>query len=332
MKAVFQLFSEGHVGSKWQAEFLKRWSAYQHWYLQNGVNDLPTYKECASQVAQHMPELLSVYHDICELAGGDDLAARFLSMYKPPAYIRGCSQVIWPSEPPVLIRNYDFSPLLTDSLVYKSRWLEKEVICLTDCLIGAIDGINENGLAVSLAFGGRSEVGDGFGISLILRYILETCDTTRQAENVLKRIPSHMAYNVTVLDANGQFITAYLSPNKKAIIKRSVRFSVNHQPNEPLWEKYAQVSATQKRESSLKQILAQTDKPLTYIMDKFHKAPLYSNRFSKGFGTLYTAIYSSQYPSLTLTWPDKMLYLDFDNFKEQNQFIIYNDIEDSNPS
>ena len=47
----------------------------------------------------------------------------------------------------------------------------------SDLLWGLLDGMNEDGLAVSLTFGGRQDVGDGFGIPLVLRYVLETCAT-----------------------------------------------------------------------------------------------------------------------------------------------------------
>ena len=72
-----------------------------------------------------------------------------------------------------------------------------------DCLWGLLDGLNEDGLAASLTFGGSREVGTGFGISIVMRYLLETCTTVAEALSVLDRVPVHMAYNVTVLDAAG---------------------------------------------------------------------------------------------------------------------------------
>ena len=43
---------------------------------------------------------------------------------------------------------------------------------MSDCLWGLLDGINDAGLAVSLAFGGRA-TREGFGIPLVVRYLLE---------------------------------------------------------------------------------------------------------------------------------------------------------------
>ena len=59
---------------------------------------------------------------------------------------------------------------------------------MSDCLWGLLDGINDSGLAVSLTFGGRKDVGDGFAIPLVVRYVLETCDTVAEARAALARV------------------------------------------------------------------------------------------------------------------------------------------------
>jgi predicted choloylglycine hydrolase len=61
-----------------------------------------------------------------------------------------------------------------EGLIWISRLLDREVIAMGDGLWGVLDGINEDGLAVSLTFGGRRVLGDGFGIPLIMRYVMET--------------------------------------------------------------------------------------------------------------------------------------------------------------
>ena len=52
---------------------------------------------------------------------------------------------------------------------------------MSDCLWGLLDGMNDAGLAVSLTFGGRPVLGDGFGIPLVMRYVLETCEDVAEA-------------------------------------------------------------------------------------------------------------------------------------------------------
>ena len=41
---------------------------------------------------EHMPELVPTWERLVELAGGGDVAARMLSMWRPPSYLSGCSQ------------------------------------------------------------------------------------------------------------------------------------------------------------------------------------------------------------------------------------------------
>ena len=51
----------------------------------------------------------------------------------------------------------------------RSRFDQRSVVAMIDCMSGALDGMNSDGLAVSMSFGGRPEFGDGFGIPIVLR-------------------------------------------------------------------------------------------------------------------------------------------------------------------
>ena len=39
-----------------------------------------------------MPEMVPIWEQLVELAGSGDLAARFLSLYRPPAYLTGAAR------------------------------------------------------------------------------------------------------------------------------------------------------------------------------------------------------------------------------------------------
>jgi len=109
-----------------------------------------------------MPELVPTYERLVQLAGGDELAARMLSLYGPPSFITGCSQGAWTRDTPVLVRNYDYPASRLEGIVYLTQWSGGgRVIGMSDCLWGLLDGVNDAGLAVSLTFGGRRDVGDG---------------------------------------------------------------------------------------------------------------------------------------------------------------------------
>jgi predicted choloylglycine hydrolase len=84
-------------------------------------------------------------------------------------------------------------------------------------IAGAADGINESGLAASLTCG-RINAGRGFGIPLVVRYLLEVCNDAQDAVEALRSVPCHMSYNVTVMDSSGKFATVFLSPDRPAIV------------------------------------------------------------------------------------------------------------------
>jgi hypothetical protein len=42
---------------------------------------------------RYMPELMGTWQRLVELAGGDQTAARMLTLYNPPRFLPGCSQL-----------------------------------------------------------------------------------------------------------------------------------------------------------------------------------------------------------------------------------------------
>lgn len=301
MELTFRAIGEAEPGPKWAGLFAEYWPAYRQWWLQDGAQARPTYLASRRALKHHMPELLPLYEKLCELAGGGDYAARFLSFYCLPAYLSGCSQAIVPGEEPILVRNYDYSPRAFDALVLNTHWLGRRVMGTSDGLWGLVDGINDAGLAVSLTFGGRRVVGEGFGVPLILRYVLQTCETTEEAGRALERIPTHMSYNVTVVDRRRHYLTAYMGPDRKTLLTHQA-VATNHQERVE-WVSHARFSATVERQRFLLQRLTLHREPEDKFIGAFLKPPLYSTAFDAGFGTLYTAIYRPRHETMTLLWP-----------------------------
>ena len=46
----------------------------------------------------------------------------------------------------------------------------------------------------------------------MVRYLLETATTTREAVAAVSRLPVHMAYNLTLLDRHGDAATVFVAP------------------------------------------------------------------------------------------------------------------------
>jgi predicted choloylglycine hydrolase len=175
--------------------------------------------------------------------------------------------------------------------------------------------MNQHGLAVSLAFGGRKVVGDGFGIPLILRYILEFCDTTAQATEVLGRIPTHMAYNVTLLEKSGTHVTVFVSPDRDPIVTHRT-FATNHQDIVD-WPEHAVATASLDRAKVLSHRLRDVNETGPRFASRFLEPPLYQGRRHLNWSTLYTAIYEPTSGRSTFRWPGIGLDVDFSQFIEQ---------------
>ena len=297
----FESVVEASAGARWRCLFDQSWPAYERWFLSDGIGARQTYLAGYRALKKSMPELVPTYEKLCELAGGGDLQARFLSYYCPPAYLAGCSQAIWPGDEPLLVRNYDYAPQLLDGIILSSKWNKHRVTAISDGLFGVVDGINDAGLAISLTFGGRRIVGDGFGVPLILRYVLEFCSDIKQAVDALKRVPCHMAYNVTAIDKSGKYATVLLSPDRAAIVTDSP-VATNHQERVE-WHRHARATATVERERFLLHRLTLHDEPAETFIGAFLKPPLYSTAYGRGFGTLYTSVYWPARGIAEYRWP-----------------------------
>jgi predicted choloylglycine hydrolase len=320
VQLTWRAIDEPEPGPKWAGLFHEYWPDYHRWWLREGEDPRPTYWESRKALAAHMPEIVPLYDRLCELAGGGDHAARFLSFYRPPPYLSGCSQAIWPGKEPVLVRNYDYHAQAFDALVLRTEWAGRTVMGTSDGLWGLVDGMNDAGLAISLTFGGRRVVGDGFGVPIILRYVLQTCETAAEAGAALARIPTHMSYNVTVVDRHRHFRTAMMAPDRPARVTHAA-VATNHQ-DKVEWDSHARFTATVERERFLLQRLTLHVEPQEKFINAFLRAPLYSSAFAQGFGTLYTAVYRPRLGKMELRWPRAAWPLDLHVFHE-DQRVIY---------
>lgn len=305
---------ESLPGSRWRGIYRQFEGGYRDWFLREGDAARPSYLAASRAVKTHMPELFATYEKLVDLAGGGDVAARMLSLWCPTPYLTGCSQAVWRGPSPTLVRNYDYHPMLWDGIQLASAWTGTRVVGMLDSLWGVLDGMNEHGLAVSLAFGGRQVVGEGFGMPLILRYVLETCTTVTDGVAALRRIPSHMSYNITLLDMQGSVRTVFIAPDREPVITNRT-LATNHQ-RVVEWEAYAHATASLDRERFLRARLADPHEEATRFVHRFLEAPLYQTNFALGWGTLYTAEYEPHSLQMSLHWPGFALRQSIDQFQE----------------
>jgi predicted choloylglycine hydrolase len=314
-KKRFQAIEEPLPGEKWLAHYQAAMPGYRRWFASEGELKRPSLSECRTALETWMPEFVPLWERLLDITQADANDARLLSFYCPAPYLAGCSQAVWTRYTPTLVRNYDYAPEFCEGRVLKTRWHNTQVIASTDCLWGVLDGMNEHGLSVSLSFGGKGVVTEGFGIPIILRYILEFCTTVDEAVKVLCRVPAHMAYNILLLDAYGQVRNVELSPFSSPNVTYKP-FAVNHQGDFALTN-YAMFSRSYERQQFL---VSKLYDPLTSIesfVNAFEYSPLFTSNYAQGFGTLYTAIYNPQLRAMEYRWPNRMrMYQSFAFFEE----------------
>jgi predicted choloylglycine hydrolase len=321
MQLKFTALSDDGTGTRWRSLFQRFWPAYREWYLRDGIAARPTYLECRDAMRRYMPQSVPLWEQLVDVAGGGDIAARFLSLYNPPQYLSACSQAVWPGEEPLLVRNYDYSQYAFEATALHSSWGNRTVLGSSDCLVGLVDGINDSGLALSLTFGGRRVVGSGFGMPLLLRHVLQHCENTPDAVRALCAIPTHMAYNVTVLDARRNAKTLHLSPDREPVVLNSP-LATNHQEAVE-WSAHARATATLEREQFLLRRLTAKREPDTDFIAAFLRPPLYSLHFARGFGTLYTAALRPRLGEMSYVWPDSQWRLSLRAFEDSTRVVTY---------
>jgi predicted choloylglycine hydrolase len=318
---TFRAFEQLEPGAVWASLFERHWPRYREWFLSDGEAARTSYAESLRALREHMPELVPTYERLCELAGGGDLEARFLAMWAPPSYLSGCSQAVWlGADGPVLVRNYDYAPERLEGVILHTRWV-RDVVGTSDCAWGLLDGVNDAGLAVSLAFGGRTVVGSGFGVPLVVRYLLEACATTEEARAVLARLPYHLAHTLTIVDADGDVCTAFLSPDRGAELTPHP-VATNHQGRVE-WAEHAQATRTMEREECLVGLLAGGAATVGELVDAFLAPPLLGADYARRMGTLYTCAYDVRAARVEYRWPGHVWEQGLADFREGERTVAY---------
>jgi predicted choloylglycine hydrolase len=190
---------------------------------------------------------------------------------------------------------------------------------MSDCLWGLLDGMNDAGLAVSLAFGGRRVTGEGFSVPLVLRYLLEVCETTEQAVRTLERIPVQASYNLTILDQGGAALTAAIAPDRPPVLGCEP-VATNH-PRVVEWAEHARATRSVERRRRLLELVADPAAAEADVLDAFLELPLHSRADESGVGTLYTAIHRPADGVVEYRWPGLRWRQSFDAFEEGTRMV-----------
>jgi predicted choloylglycine hydrolase len=302
VKRRYVFTREGQPDAAWRARFTAGQAEAERWYRQ-GRADPSGAAACRAALARHMPELIAPYDRACDLVGDDDIAHCILSHYRPPPLIAGCTQAVWLGrDGPALVRNYDYPLEIVSDRFESTAWFGREVIAKAQRPWGGMyDGMNADGLAASMTFGGSPAQGRGFSIIPMMRYVLETCSRADEAAKALCRIPIAQAHNVTLLDRAGAYVTLFLGPDRAPAVTQR-RACTNHQ-EEVVWPEHAARWRTVERERSTLAALADPAMTLPDLTARFLEPPVYSRNVASP--TVYTAVYRPLEGRVDYLWPGK---------------------------
>ena len=292
---------EPKPGPRWGQLFEATWPAYRRFYLAEGRAARPSLVTAGAALATHMPELLPTWARLSQQTGFDSDASAFLTHWDLPTFApAACSQAVTTVPTPALVRNYDYAPDLFERVSISTDYL-RPVIGTGDCLWGLLDGMNDTGLVISLTYGGDRRSGEGFAIPLVVRYLLETCTDTLEAEDALMRLPMAMTYNLTLIDNKRRVITAHVGPGQRPEI-RSQPFATNHRWREPVDPGHAARYRSVERLDQLDTLLTR-QATADELAEAMLRPALHTRDYASGFGTLYTADYRPKDGAVTYRWP-----------------------------
>ncbi|NND92208.1 MAG: hypothetical protein HKN42_15210 [Granulosicoccus sp.] len=303
LERQFLCLAEQAPDAAWRCIVENGWPGWRDWYVSRGGSSGSAAGRSLRAVRRYMPEMESLLDKLVGDHPEGDLLHQFLSFWCPPRYLVACTQLASiDHDGPFLIRNYDLDPALNEAIMLRSRWHARPVLGMVEGLSGMSDGINAEGLAVSLSFGGRINSGTGFGIPMIVRYLLETCSDVQQAIEALRFIPTHMSYNLTLVDAAGALATVMVSPDRPAIVLRRP-WATNHQIGVE-WPWHARFSGTMERAELLSELSSTEPPTAEQCKAMFHREPIYSRDYSEGYGTVFTSLYRPNAGTAEISWPN----------------------------
>jgi predicted choloylglycine hydrolase len=310
---TFRAFAEDQPGDQWLAHFGRHWPALRSVLDSLAPRQLSAMGDAEVALRLRMPELVPAWERLSKLVD-DPVAARVLTLADTMAPSGGCSQAVVDG---VLVRNYEYTPAQFEATIWKSSLTGRRVIGVTAGLWGLLDGMNDAGLAVSGAFGGRLLNGPGFAIPLIVRYLLEVCSTVEDVEQQLPTLSPTEACNLTVADRSAS-ASFFLTPGERP--RRAPEVAVTNHQDVLAWTHFAELSDTVARQRLLA-LLVRTE-PADEVIGALLRPPLFRTDYAEQFGTLYTAAYRpdgiAEYRWLGQHWRQS-----FDDFHPGERQILY---------
>lgn len=181
-----------------------------------GSKCLPLYEKYLENIMQEVKGMADGLHQKYE-----DLAFWLFSLY---CYEEdhGCSVIAVKTDNDVIVaRNMDMFPeykKTSESVLYMPE-NKNTFLAHSTAFISVEDGINEHGLSVALTFLMSKRIKPGINGGFIVRLLLEECKTTKEAVELLKKLPISSTHNIVIADKLGNMVVAEICPDDINIIE-----------------------------------------------------------------------------------------------------------------
>ncbi|MEU5692068.1 carcinine hydrolase/isopenicillin-N N-acyltransferase family protein [Actinosynnema sp. NPDC020468] len=279
---TFRAFGEDDTGSGWREHVRRHWPRLR----QGAVEEPGAVARRAAVLDLASPGLARMWEGLTHRANlANSAFASFLTHVDPaPLAVHGRQATAGRA----LVRNLDATVERHEATLWLSRLGARRVMGTTSGLWGLLDGMNEDGLAVSLTSGGRFRHGRGLSGPILVRHLLEHCATVTDVDAAVFGWRSAGTHDLTVLDAAGNRAAYRVSPDGP-----TRRGRTDH------WDSTAVAVSAMLRPPRLR-----TD-------------------YAAGVGTLYTAVYRPTAGNVTFLWPDRMRTWGFADFAAAEVAVEY---------
>lgn len=193
-------------------------------------------------------------------------------------------------------RNYDYHPKTYDGrFVLYQPSSGYGHIGFAQRIIGRMDGMNQEGLAIGYHFVNRLKPGKGFICTTITRLVLEHCKDVPEAVNLLKYLPHRFAFNYSLADRFGNAAVVEASSKGVFVHNSNIRFCSNHfRSDEKEHENRHFLEETKYRLSRMSERYSDRQTPLDLFYQINHtKNQIAKTDYRNFAGTIHSVVYDT---------------------------------------
>ena len=212
------------AGYKWGKLLFEHGKTLEHCPTFTPDDEMRSFAQlCKVEYRKYYPELLD---EIQGIADGQQLPVETLESILFPMYSmrfeNHCTCFAFRNESEtVFARNSDFLVSI-EKLYMNCLYALNGAFAFngnTTAYVEMEDGVNEHGLAAGLCFVYPKINKPGFNAGLLIRYILEKCQTTNDAISALKSLPIASSQTITLADWSGDIAVVECNAKKLVVIR-----------------------------------------------------------------------------------------------------------------